>query len=332
MIIDQSPLDPIARDIMLEQGLPIKQVLQNGPRYTVVSTEVDDIFAVFKMVVPGAVNATFLEKPDPELDVKLTDVMLKEIRLLEFFTLHESELEGATPSLFRYSTDPEASWYLRELFPGKAAGHPRLPFRFDVSFYANFNPSDVLAYFASIQRLTSKVSPELLELFVIRWPNEVHLEQLIESLSEDYNLPVVRFNAVRISAFISRVMPPVFASRNVITHREPFGAHLFRHRDKLGLIDWERASLGHRLFDPAVVWLRSLDNEAWQQGFYDRLIELGYITTETAPIWDMLVLIDAIASYNFFSFNPLPDKDYHRQTMTSLVRIIESIITVRASS
>lgn len=316
----------------MEQGLPIKQVLQNGPRYAVVSTEVDGIFAVFKMVIPGAVNATYLEKPDPELDVQLTDVMLKEIRLLEFFTLHESELEGATPSLFRYSTDPEASWYLRELFPGKAAGHPRLPFRFDACFYANFQPHDVLAYFESIQRLTALISPELRELFVIRWPNEIHIAQFLESLSGSYNLPAVRLNAAQITAYISSNLDSVLASRNVITHREPFGAHLFRHRDKLGLIDWERASLGHRLFDPAVVWLRSLDNEAWQQGFYHRLIELGYITTETAPIWDMLVLIDAIASYNFFSFNPLPDKDYHRHTMTSLVRIIESIITERASS
>ena len=316
---------------MLEQGLPIKQVLQNGPRYVVVSTEVDEVYALFKMLIPGAVNAPFLEKSDPELEISLDKIMLKEIRLLEFFEQHSDRLRGATPTVFRYDIATSSSWYLRELFPGKAAGHPRLPFRFDSSFYSSFEPEDVMSYIASIQSLTTAISPELKKLCILRWPNEVQVMHLIDCLSEDFNHPAVRSYAAELGKFISTNMDAAAAKRRVITHREPFGAHLFRHRGKLGLIDWERSSLGHPLFDPAVIWLRTLDDKIWQQAFYDHLVQIKYINSETAPIWDMLVLIDAIASYNFFSFNPLPSKDYHQHTMVSLSKIIESIVATRAA-
>ncbi len=321
--IDSSPLPPIVRDTMLQQSLPIKRVLQNGPRYAVVSTEIDTIYAIFKMVIPGAVNPPLYEQSNPELSISLQRTILKEIRLLELLDQHREHLKGATTHLFRYSTEDTNTWYLRELFRGKPMGNPLLPFRFDQRFFEDVSPQQVVDYFFSLHSLTSVVSPELTNLFSTRWPNQTHVQQLVESLNLDFQLPQIRRHHKPLGSFIAKALAQAIAARAVITHREPYGAHTFTHEGQLGFIDWERSSLGHPLFDLALIWLRAFDNTAWRSQLVTLLREAGYLTTANQPIWDMLLTVDAIASHNYFQFNPLPDPIVHRHIMTALVEQID---------
>jgi len=325
VIYDPSPLHPEVQNTMLSQGLPIKQVLQNGPRYAVVSTEYEDKYAIFKMVIPGASNPYNMENFDPELVVPLNRIILKEIRLLELLDNSREDLDGMTPEIYSYSTDPDRTWYLRELYRGKPMGTQQSPFRYSENFYEQVSPKMITDYFFSLHRLSELVTPELMELFPNRWPNDIHTTQLVAALDMDFNHPFVLANREAIGSFLKRTQMNLMDRRNVITHHEPYGLHTFVNNEQIGLIDWERSSLGHPLFDLSIIWTRSFNHPAWQKELHQRLVASDYLNPSSQEAWDMMILIESIAGYNHFQHNPHLDADFQAKLDAFFVDTIHTV-------
>jgi aminoglycoside phosphotransferase (APT) family kinase protein len=323
---DESPLHPQARAVMQAQGLPVKQVLQNGPRYAVVSTEYEGNYAIFKMVIPDAKNPILRLDPDPLDLVSLEDIMLKEIRLLEMLDSLRERIDGLTTHLYSYSTEPSCIWYLRELYRGRPLGDSKTPFRFDRRFYEEVTAEAVMAYITSLHRLSGEVTPELSNLLVVRWPYEVHTRELAAVLHEDFNHPYVRERSQAIGEFLMQVQREVAGQRDVITHHEPYGAHTFVQNGRIGLIDWEQMALGHRLFDLAIIWVRTFDHPVWQAELMRLMQERDYLNDESQRAWDMLVLVQCIANNNHFRAAPMSDQAYQAELEKFLVGTIKRIV------
>lgn len=323
---DQSPLHPQAREVMLAQGLPVKQVLQNGPRYAVVSTEYEGNYAIFKMVIPGARNPVIPGSHDPYKWVPLSDIMLKEIRLLEMLDSLRDQIDGLTAHLYSYSTEPGCTWYLRELYEGKPLGDSRVAIRFDRRFYEEVTPEAVMGYLASLHRLSPEVTPELKELFSVSWPYDLHTKQLVAVLGEEFNHPLVRKHHKKIGEFLLQTQRDVAGLRTVVTHYEPYGTHTFVQNGRIGLIDWEQAALGHRLYDLAVIWIRTFDHPVWQDELKRQMEVRGYLDEDSRTAWNMLVLVQAIANYNHFHGAPLSDREYQEGLEEFLGKTIKTIV------
>lgn len=314
-----TPLHPEVQRVLDEEKLPVKQILQHGPRYAVVSTEADGQYAIFKMVIPEARGKTNYSEET------LVEVITKEAALLSFLGEHKNDIRGLVTPILRHSK--KEAWYLRGLLRGRPMASALEPFPFDPSFFEATTPEAVFEFFHSLHKVSAEVPPRLAGTFVTHWPKAIHHRRFVDSLSDNYQHPLVAEHHEFIADFVYTARRFLSDTAPVITHQEAYASHIFVTDGRIGLIDWENASWGHRLHDLSTLWMRWIDHPDWQRRLEELLDEAGYFDTPSERmIWDMELLVKAISNLNWFHFNPMKDPVYGARANDFFVATVATVV------
>jgi Phosphotransferase enzyme family len=309
--------------VIHELGLKVWQLLENGPRYAVASTEYKEQPALFKMMVPHAENPVPPEDKGVFHPILLDDVR-KEIALLGFLSEQQERIAGKTPLLLDHGELPGSAWYIRELMHGSAMATPDQPFVFPEVFYLEVAPVKVVAYFRSLHELSP--TPELSRNFKLWYPRQEHIELLIKSLDSQWSHPEVRKLSGRLGPWLREREPELRRETDrVIAHNEPYASHLFVEDGAIGFIDWESASWGHRLHDFSRLWVRFFDHDEYRAEFEAELREAGYFDGKGALDWDANRLIQSTASLNYYYNNHVLEPAKEQGLYRILLDLIQDI-------
>jgi len=316
---------PEVGQVMRELKLERPQLLQDGPRYVVASTRHEGRPALFKMMVPGAKN------PVPPEDEGiwfpgLAGDMRKEAALLEFLSEYRAQITGNVPLLLNYSDEPGRLWYVRELLKGSPMAGPDMPFVFPRTYYELVAPGELVAYFASLQALTTKVTPKLAERLQIRYPRPEMTRRMVDALDGRWSHPAVRRSADRTRRWLEAAEPLLRRSPPVIAHNEPFASHIFLENGRIGLIDWESSSWGHRLHDFSRLWVRFFDDDEYRARFESELTAAGYLSTaDDLEAWDITRMVQGVASLNYYHNNHVLPPESEQKLYSMLARELTEI-------
>lgn len=321
---------PQVGQVMRKLKLDVLQVLENGPRYVVVSTRYEGRPALFKMMVPHASNPTLAEDTGVWHPGLYNDV-LKEAALLEFLSEHRERIAGTVPLLLNHGTVPGSAWYIRELLPGAPMAGAEAPFVYPAAFYEQVAPSEMVKYFCSLHQLTPLVTPRLERHLKLWYPRTEHIHLLVAALGGDWSHPVVRELAGRLGPWMEANEPVLRRSKRVIAHNEPYASHVFLENGKIGLIDWESSSWGHRLHDFSRLWVRFFDHDEYRAGFEQELAAAGYLESEDDLVaWDMTRLVQGVASLNYYYNNHVLGSDFEQKLYSMLTEAITEIAERRS--
>ena len=315
---------PEVDHVIRELKLPVHQLLEDGPRYVVASTEYQGRPALFKMMVPHAFNPT----PPEDAGVwqlSLYDNVRKEIALLEFLTEHRGRIAGQVPELLNHGKTPGSAWYIRELLHGAPMAAAGTPFVFPARFYREVPAARMVAYFRSLHELSPLIRPQLERHLKLWLPRVEHIRLLAVALGGEWSHPEVRRLAARLEPWILEGEPLLRRAGRVIAHDEPFATHIFLEHGKIGLIDWEAASYGHPLHDFSRLWVRFFDNEAYRSEFEQELAGAGYLDGEGALAWDVTRMVQSVASLNHYYNNHILAPDIEQRLYSTLSGAIAEI-------
>jgi aminoglycoside phosphotransferase (APT) family kinase protein len=315
---------PEVNQVLAKLGLPIWEVLENGPRYVVVSTDYQGESALFKMVVPGAEHKAPTVDSGLKYPTLLEDVR-KEVALLEYLSTAEQRLVGLVPKLLGHGEVPGSAWYIRELIHGTPMGRSDQPFLFTDKFYAEVEPRWLVEYFRSLHGVSALVPAEVASHFQLWYPRADHARLLAQSMDSEWSHPQMRRLAGRLGPWLEQYLPRLHGDGRVIAHNEPFSPHIFVEDGRIGLIDWESASWGHRLHDFSKMWLRFFDHESFRKKFEIEVEAAGYLGADGSLEWDLCRLIESVGTLNHYYNNHELSPHKEQQLYDFLIETISQI-------
>jgi aminoglycoside phosphotransferase (APT) family kinase protein len=321
---------PEVGQTMRKLGLQVSQLLEDGPRYVVASTEYRSRPALFKMMVPHADNPIAPEDTGTWHPGLYNDV-LKETALLEFLSEHRQRVAGNVPLLLNHGTEPGSVWYIRELMQGAPMAGAEAPFVFPAKFYEQVPPAKVVAYFRSLHELTPLVTERLARHLRLWYPRTEHVRLLVAALGGEWSHPAVQQLAGRVGPWMDAHEPVLWRSERVIAHNEPYASHVFLEHGRIGFIDWESSSWGHRLHDFSRLWVRFFDRDDYRAEFERELAAAGYLGSEDDLVaWDLVRLVQGVASLNYYHNNHVLAPESEQKLYSVLTGLITGVAERRS--
>jgi len=321
---------PDVNQTMRELGLVVRQLLQDGPRYVVASTEYRGRPALFKMMVPHAENPLAPEDKGLWFPGLKNDVR-KEAALLRFLGKHREQIAGHFPLLLASGELTGSVWYVRELLRGSPMAGADTPFVFPAKFYEAVPPGKLVAYFASLHALSPQVPRVLAEQMQVRYPRTDMTLRMVAALDGEWSHPAVRRLAGRLGPWMSEHEPLLRRSERVIAHNEPYASHVFLEHGRIGLIDWESSSWGHRLHDFSRLWVRFFDRDDYRAEFERELAAAGYLDGEDdLAAWDLVRLVQGVASLNYYHNNHVLPAEAEQKLYLVLTDLITEVADRRS--
>jgi hypothetical protein len=306
------------QDILNSQGLLPVHVHRNGPRFvaaTVKDAEGQKFF--FKQALPGV-------PADPMMHDKVGDRIIYEAEFLKF--LDESGFPHLYTKIVKLSPS-EPVWMLRQHLPGFTMTDGDSLYRFKPEFYGLAKPELVVTYFRGLQDLT-RALPARLKSWCAR--HELSLQYYEDATNWTGTIeprPELARYTEAIGRFFNAHRNDFDGAERFLAHCEPYPPHMFVLDEQIGLIDWENLAFRHRLHDLSKVWIRALENPAWQKQLECAIEEAGWFEGQGRVLWKIEILMQSIANFVYFKYHSEDEPAYRQLAMDHFLGNIESTLS-----
>ncbi|HUD11104.1 MAG TPA: phosphotransferase [Candidatus Saccharimonadia bacterium] len=310
---------PIVEELLASMNLTVTEVYRNGPRYWVGKVVRNREAAVLKVVID---DSPWVE-PETREEFRPSDQLQVEILASVELKRYAREVSGNVPKALAFSFAP-APWMVRTFQMGQGMARGGSPLLFRSEFYTEAITESVIAYILSYQKLT----PELqVKLPAGRHSAAASLAAKLKAIDLDSPSDLLAPFAAAIRDFVLPHTELHDRNRNTLSHGQVFPPHIYWHKNRIGLIDWENAGINNHLQDFVAIWIRSFSEPAWQDEYIERLVRHGVLATEEdRMLWRTEVLLQSGGNLNYLFWSTNESPSDQALAIAGMRRQIEEVL------
>ncbi len=298
------------KNLLDERHLEVRQIFRDGPRYWVARLSGKDGEWIIKSV--------FNDTPwtSSRTGNTLTHSFQLQQEALVFKTLAGNE--------GKVETDPHGQWFVRPYVASKDMTAGPSPFIFKEEFFEPKNYRPLLDYIEHYQGLTPKIRPAL-EANPLS--TEHDLEAKLFAIAYQNPSEILAPYAEAAHAYLNKLHSVHDRSMDCLSHGQMYPPHILISDGVVEVIDWESASLNHRLADYTALWIRGFDHPRWQNELLDELHERGaFDFPHSQQLWDIEILLGSSGNLNYLHWSDLEDDTVKAKAIPALKQNIEKIL------